>query len=192
MKYRHVFEKTNTPLEAEKCFMELSKFPGASFLGLKGQIHAALQRGDSRLAYVLLENAEQLVPTSPWVLNHLLTLAHEQKNFTKAIYWFRKAAEQGDAFGQCNLGSAFVNGEGVEHDKIEAVKWFRLAAEQGYANAQFNMGYSYAKGYGLKKDKIEAVKWLRLAAEQGYEDAEEMLVRLDEEDYLNQDDDNGF
>jgi TPR repeat protein len=54
------------------------------------------------------------------------------------------------------------------------------------------MGYSYAKGYGLKKNKIEAVKWLRLAAEQGDEDAEEMLVRLDEEDYLNQDDDNGF
>ena len=72
------------------------------------------------------------------------------------------------------------------------MKWFRLAAEQGYANAQFNMGYSYAKGYGLKKDKVEAMKWLRLAAEQGYEDAVEMLIRLDEEDYLNQDDDNGF
>jgi TPR repeat protein len=93
------------------------------------------------------------------------------------------AAEQGFLQAQFNLGACYDQGEGVKADKKEAVKWFRLAAEQGYANAQFNMGYSYAKGYGLKKDKVEAVKWLRLAAEQGHEDAEEMLVRLDEEDY---------
>lgn len=80
----NAFEKTDKPLEAEKCFMELSKHPVASFLGLKGQICAALQRGDSKLAYVLLEKAEKCVSTSPWVLKHLLTLVHEQKNFTKA------------------------------------------------------------------------------------------------------------
>lgn len=80
----NAFEKADNPLEAEKCFMELTKHPVASFLGLKGQIRAALHRGDSRLAYVLLENAEKFVPTSPWVLNHLAALAREQRNFTKA------------------------------------------------------------------------------------------------------------
>jgi len=80
----------------------------------------------------------------------------------------------------------------VKADKKEAVKWYRKAAEQGDAEAQFNLGRAFVNGEGVDKDKMEAVKWLRLAAEQGYEDAEEMLVRLDGEDYLNQDDDNGF
>jgi TPR repeat protein len=102
------------------------------------------------------------------------------------------AADQGLAWAQFNLGACYDQGEGVKADKKEAVKWYRKAAEQGDAEAQFNLGRAFVNGEGVDKDKMEAVKWLRLAAEQGYEDAEEMLVRLDEEDYLNQDDGNGF
>ncbi len=80
----NLFEKTDNPLEAEKCFVELSQLPSASFLGLKGQIRAALHRGDSKLASILLEKAEELVPSSSWVLTHLKNVAIEQKNFTKA------------------------------------------------------------------------------------------------------------
>jgi TPR repeat protein len=71
----------------------------------------------------------------------------------------------------------------VKADKKEAVKWYRKAAEQGDAEAQFKLGRAFVNGEGVDKDKMEAVKWFRLAAEQGYANAEEMLVRLDEEDY---------
>ena len=44
--------------------------------------------------------------------------------------WYRKAAEQGNAGGQLNLGLCYEKGEGVKPDKTEAIKWLRKAAEQ--------------------------------------------------------------
>ena len=49
---------------------------------------------------------------------------------------YRKAAEQGLAEAQCNLGGCYANGYGVEKNYYEAVKWWRRAAEQGHAQAQ--------------------------------------------------------
>jgi TPR repeat protein len=58
------------------------------------------------------------------------------KDDTEAVKWFRKAAEQGNATGQYNLGIMYENGYGVTKDYSEAVKWYRKAAEQGYENAK--------------------------------------------------------
>ena len=41
-----------------------------------------------------------------------------------------KAAEQGDAGGQFNLGLMYGKGQGVPRDYIEAYMWFSLAAAQ--------------------------------------------------------------
>src|ERR1700722_4728408 len=80
----NAFEKAEKPFEAEKCYIDLTKDPAAAFLGFKGQIRAALHRGDFSSAYNLLHHAEKLASTSPWVLKHFLALAREQKNFEKA------------------------------------------------------------------------------------------------------------
>ena len=45
--------------------------------------------------------------------------------------WYRKAADQGDARAQRNLGICYRFGTGVTKDEVVAVKWYRLAAEQG-------------------------------------------------------------
>ena len=84
------------------------------------------------------------------------------------IFSLRKAAEQGYATAQCNLGYCYQYGQGVDKDETEAVKWYRKAAEQGYATAQCNLGYCYKYGHGVDKDETEAVKWYRKAAEQSY------------------------
>ena len=44
--------------------------------------------------------------------------------------WWRKAAEQGEASAQEELGTAYFFGDGVQRDHSEAAKWFRKAAEQ--------------------------------------------------------------
>jgi|TARA_B110000908_G_scaffold24602_1_gene28222 TPR repeat protein len=80
----------------------------------------------------------------------------------------RKAAEQGDAEAQSNLGRMYDGGEGVPEDDVEAMKWYRKAAEQGLAMAQYNLGGMYASGKGETRDYVEAVKWLRKAADQGH------------------------
>ena len=43
------------------------------------------------------------------------------ENDAEAVKWFRKAAEQGDADAQYNLGVMYANGEGVLKDEAEAV-----------------------------------------------------------------------
>ena len=85
---------------------------------------------------------------------------------------YRKAAEQGDADVQYNLGMMYFEGRGIEEDDVEAAKWYRKAAEQGNAKAQNELGDMYEYGVGVEQDDAEAVKWYRKAAEQGDADAQ--------------------
>ena len=57
------------------------------------------------------------------------------------MVWYRKAAEQGLARAQCNLGICYDDGTGVPQDTAQAAAWYRKAAEQGLARAQCNLGY---------------------------------------------------
>jgi len=87
----------------------------------------------------------------------------------------RAKAEQGDAKAQTEIGGAYLTGEGVLKDEVEAVKWWRKAAEQGFAEAQFWLGGAYDNGKGVVVDKVEALKWYRQSAEQGYAFAQLMI-----------------
>ncbi|MDB4723205.1 sel1 repeat family protein [Akkermansiaceae bacterium] len=64
-----------------------------------------------------------------------------EKDAEEAVKWYRKAADQGNATAQYNLGLSYDYGEGVEKDAEEAVKWYRKAADQGIAAAQKNLGW---------------------------------------------------
>ncbi|MGR5554634.1 tetratricopeptide repeat protein, partial [Vibrio alfacsensis] len=88
-------------------------------------------------------------------------------NDKEAVKWYRKAAEQGHASAQCNLGVMYAKGDGVLENDKEAVKWYRKAAEQGDADAQFNLGVMYAKGEGVVKNPTKAYMWLILAKYNG-------------------------
>ena len=92
---------------------------------------------------------------------------YEAKEYSEALKLYRKAADQGYASAQFNLGVMYDNGQGVAQDYSEAVKWYKKAAEQGNASAQCNLGVMYENGYGVTKSYAEAVKWYRKAAEQG-------------------------
>jgi TPR repeat protein len=71
------------------------------------------------------------------------------RDYAEALKWYRKAAEQGEANAQSNLGVMYHEGEGTARDYAEAVKWWRKAAEQGHADAQNNLGVMYAAGSGV-------------------------------------------
>ena len=62
------------------------------------------------------------------------------RNLGEAVNWYRKAAEQGNAWGQCNLADMYELGKGVEQDHQEALKWYRKAADQGNAGANITWG----------------------------------------------------
>ena len=49
------------------------------------------------------------------------------KDEVEAVKWYRKAADQGDAQAQFNLGVCYRKGEGVAKDEIEAYAYYNLA-----------------------------------------------------------------
>ncbi len=89
-----------------------------------------------------------------------------------AAGWFYRAAEQGYADAQFNLGLMYANGEGVPQDMEQAVELFKKAAEQGHVDAQNNLGAMYFTGEGVTRDEKKAIEWFEKAAAQGNEDAQ--------------------
>lgn len=118
------------------------------------------EQGDSEAQIALVE---------AYLLGH----RGAQKSDVEAVKWLRRAAEQGHALAQNDLGFMYTEGRGVTEDSVEAVKWYRKAAEQGYALAQYNLGGMYAKGEGVPENYIEAYAWLNVAAAQGNENAKD-------------------
>ena len=50
-----------------------------------------------------------------------------EQSYSKAAYWYKKAAEQGHSNAQYNIGVCYYNGDGVEKSKTKAIYWFRKA-----------------------------------------------------------------
>ena len=92
--------------------------------------------------------------------------------------WPQKAADRGNAVGQCLLGVKYGAGTGTPSDFAEAAKWFRKAADQGNTNAQYNLGIAHFKGRGVPQDYAIAHMWLNLAAAGGNKDAAEFRDAL--------------
>jgi len=59
------------------------------------------------------------------------------RDYRQAAEWFSKAAEQGHADAQYNLGELYNKGRGVKRDKKIAQKWYKAAAKQGHVKAKY-------------------------------------------------------
>jgi len=94
------------------------------------------------------------------------------KDWIRAAYWYRQAADQDVAYAQANLGLLYEHGDGVPQDDVEALKWFRKAAARGDTYARYCLGIRYRNGQGVQQDYSEAVQWLRMAADRGLPDAQ--------------------
>ncbi len=82
--------------------------------------------------------------------------AYERGDYATAIRGFRKAAEQGNAASQVNLGHAYAEGRGAPQDYQEALKWYRKATEQGYVPAQVHLDTVYFEGRIVPQNRVVA------------------------------------
>ena len=57
------------------------------------------------------------------------------RDFSKAFYWLRMAAEKNDGYSQYLLGCCFLDGLGVTKSLIEAKAWLQRAADNGIEDA---------------------------------------------------------
>lgn len=87
-----------------------------------------------------------------------------EKNYSQAVYWYKKASDQGYAIAQYNLGASYENGRGVDKNDQQAREWYRQAAENGVIEAQVNLGMMYLNGAGGVQDYTKSLYWLMKAA----------------------------
>lgn len=97
----------------------------------------------------------------------------------KAAEWFRKAAEQGQAEAQYQLGLIYYTGnKSIKRNKTQAFSWFKKAAEQGYPAAENSVGNHYYLGEATKRDYDQAAVWYTKGAMQGDDFAQRNLGAL--------------
>jgi TPR repeat protein/transglutaminase-like putative cysteine protease len=94
------------------------------------------------------------------------------QDYTQALGWYRKAAEQNLAEAQFNLGGMFYRGLGTPQAYETALLWFRKAANQNFAAAQYFLGLMYVRGQGVAADDAQALAWYQKSAAGGYSLAE--------------------
>ena len=87
-----------------------------------------------------------------------------RKNYTEALKWYLRAANQGDASSQSMLCGMYYSAMGVRQDYEQAMTWCRRAGDQGDADAQFLLGALYYKGLGVPQNYVQAHVWFNLAA----------------------------
>jgi len=127
-------------------------------------------------------------------INAMLKAAHQYKNasypfYTKALHWFKKAADLGSVRGKYCAGEMYEEGEGVEQDYVQAASFYEDAGYCDSSNYIEDNGYGYEINYkskalnsagilyyfgaeGIPKNHIKAIEYFIKA------------VSLDKEDYL--------
>jgi hypothetical protein len=101
-----------------------------------------------------------------------------QANDALAVYWFRRAAEQGYLPAWTELCWHFEHGRGLPREVQGAAQCYRRTAEQGEAKAQWRVGLMYAGPHGTAADYAVAADWARKSAEQGHPWGQSLLAAL--------------
>jgi TPR repeat protein len=92
------------------------------------------------------------------------------ENDAEAVKWYRKAAEQGDAKAQNNLGSRYAQGEGVPENSIKAYVWWSMGKTQGQESAKENL--DILKPQMTKQQIAQAQELAAKCFESGYKDCD--------------------
>ncbi|KAI9089449.1 hypothetical protein DFS34DRAFT_585595 [Phlyctochytrium arcticum] len=91
----------------------------------------------------------------------------------EAIYWYGRAAENGDADAAFALAGWYLQGcdNVLPQDDHEAYSWTYKAALKDHPKAQYAIGYFCETGIGCSINFEKAQRWYRLAARLGEERA---------------------
>jgi len=98
------------------------------------------------------------------------------KDDTKALEYFKMAAEQGNAEAANALGSFYLVGLTVPKDDHQAAEWFRKGADNGSALAKMNLARLYVEERGGLSGKDKGLTLMQEAAAMNLPDAHAYLA----------------
>ncbi|MBU1989809.1 protein kinase [bacterium] len=101
-----------------------------------------------------------------------------QQDFSKAIYWYQKAAAKGILKAVFNLALAYKVAKGTQKDYKKAMELFMACADENHSRSFYNIGDMYENGLGVKRDRNAAFTFYKKAAYNGYEPAYKKLKQF--------------
>ena len=122
---------------------------------------------DPQLAIAACRKATKAYPASARYQARLGYALQAGRQYSQAALWFRKSADNGNAFAMYRLGSLYFAGSGLPQDYGHAFKWFQRAANLGHVKAMHTIAVMYSDGQGTAKNGGEAINWYRKAAAKG-------------------------
>ena len=98
---------------------------------------------DSEILAMIKKRVDAGDPVAMWSLGNKYALGYHglEKDVTKAIELWERAAELGDTDAHYNLGCLYREGKDVEKDTAKAIQHCEAAAVKGNAAARYNLGW---------------------------------------------------
>jgi hypothetical protein len=88
-----------------------------------------------------------------------------------ALLWYRKAADQGNVYGQFHVGRTLLHGalgnpadQSVKADPVQGLGWAFMAATNRIPAACWDMSFALQRGVGTDVDLISAYAWLEFSS----------------------------
>ena len=89
------------------------------------------------------------------------------KDYEKAFFYYKQAADLGSAAAMYNTALCYENGLGTEKNLATAFQWYQKSAEAGDYWGMYATGAWYATGTGTAFNKEQAIFWLEKYIETG-------------------------
>lgn len=142
-------------------------------LGIAYYCGNGVHKNESHAEEWLLKSAKQGNSAAQKVLGQMYIdgVNGREPNYSRAVFCFRKAVEQGDSSAIFSLAYAYKK----QKKYIEAFNWLKKGAEYGFVNCQTSLAGCYYFGDGVEKNYTKASYWYKIAAEQGDDFAQYML-----------------
>lgn len=154
---------------------EVEKAPDATL-----QAFGAFQRGYYLTAMELaLPRAQLGDPAAQTLLAELFAAGlGVPRSMDDAAFWYKQAADSGDASAQFKYGLMLLEGRYVKADRAKAEELMKKAADAGNAFAQFNHAQILVSGKPGDAGIFEALPYFEKAADQGVADAQYALAQI--------------
>ena len=99
-------------------------------------------------------------------------------DYNQALYWYHKAADEGNMYSMNSIGVCYQEGKGVPQSDEQATSWFRQAAEAGNPQGAYNLAECYFEGRGIGSNIDMALKYWGEAAKNGHPSAEKRKAEV--------------
>jgi len=135
------------PEAADKGFADAEYNLGVMYSHVKGS-----QKICRRRPCGIARPHSRAAPMRSFRLGQILSEDGSSRNLAEGRNLDSKAAEDGNADAQSQMGMMFQTGQGEAQDSKQAVVWYKKAADQGQASAQTNLGMMYITADGVSQD----------------------------------------